>query len=181
MSDIYYTRKCQYCGRSYDYRDSDKAGTEYEGLFCSPKCNYESRRTGAFTPISSSSSRSSGGADGCLGLLSLIPILLIIWFFRYVSDHYSSPNYPNKAVSKGVNQGSKVSTPPRHIVFVNKTDQKTLNYIRQNYSGDAFIKYRESVNRESIQVASFLDYSKADSFAKTMIRDPKINSGEVGN
>lgn len=184
MSDIH---KCQYCGRSYDYWDSNKAGTEYSGRFCSTKCNYEARSTGSFTPSSSSSSRSmSDGAAAGGFLLSLIPILLIIQFFRYISDH---PNHPTYNQSQSSNQGYKASCGDNnpngsslswYPVFVNKTDQNTLNYIRQNYCGDAFVKYRESANRKSIQVGSFLDYSKADSFAKAMIRDPKINSGEVG-
>lgn len=65
-------------------------------------------------------------------------------------------------------------------VFVNRMDESTFNYIKQTYCRDAFIKYRSSVNRQSIQIASFLSQSKADKLARAMIRDPKINSGEVG-
>jgi hypothetical protein len=66
-------------------------------------------------------------------------------------------------------------------VFVNKTDDLTLQYIRENYCNDAFIKYRESLDIQSIQVASFLTYSQAEEFSKIMIDDPKVNNCEVGN
>jgi hypothetical protein len=192
MSDI---NNCQYCGRSYDYWDSNKAGTDYAGRFCSPKCNYEALRTGSFKPSSSSSSRSSGGAGGCalifgiIGSVFVLSLLMgVIQFLGFVFNHPDS-NMDVKKRSQSSNQGYKASCGDNdpngsslswYPVFVNKADQNTLNYIRQNYCGDAFIKYRESANRESIQVASFLDYSKADDFAKSMIRDSQINSGEVG-
>jgi predicted RNA-binding Zn-ribbon protein involved in translation (DUF1610 family) len=66
-------------------------------------------------------------------------------------------------------------------VFVNRIDESTFNYIKQTYCRDALIKYRSSVDRQSIQVASFLNNSKANQFANKMLRDRKINSGEVGS
>jgi hypothetical protein len=183
MSDI---NKCQYCGRSYDYWDSNKAGTEYAGRFCSPKCNYEARSTGTFTPSSSSRSRSSNSSDSLGCLSTIVVIFLVIGLISTLSNQNNSTVNQQSQSSNQIYKASCGDNNPNgsslswHPVFVNKTDQNTLNYIRQNYCGDAFVKYRESANRKSIQGASFLDYSKADSFAKAMIRDPKINSGEVG-
>jgi hypothetical protein len=64
-------------------------------------------------------------------------------------------------------------------VFVNSTNQESLNYIKSNYCNDAYIKYREVAKRESIQVASFLSKSTADEFARIMSQDSRIGSGEV--
>ena len=65
-------------------------------------------------------------------------------------------------------------------VFVNKTDSQTLNYIRSNYCGDAFVIYREKFDKKSIQVVSFLNKDEAVRFAQIMLEDNRIRSGEVG-
>lgn len=64
-------------------------------------------------------------------------------------------------------------------VFVNKNDKETLGYIQQNYCSDAFIKPRKLTKRKAIQVASFLNKDTALKFARIMIQDQKISSGEV--
>jgi hypothetical protein len=65
-------------------------------------------------------------------------------------------------------------------VFINKTDDSILRYIKRNYCNDAYIQSRESVERKSIQVASFRSKSQAQDLAQIMLDDPNINSGEVG-
>jgi len=64
-------------------------------------------------------------------------------------------------------------------VFVNKTNQKNLDYIQQSYCKDAFITTRKLTKKQAIQVASFRTKETAIDFARIMIKDPKINSGEV--
>jgi hypothetical protein len=66
-------------------------------------------------------------------------------------------------------------------VFVNRTDSSTLQYIKSNYCGDAYLMTRTSVNRKAIQVASFRDKDKAFEFSRIMLRDSRINSAEVGS
>lgn len=65
-------------------------------------------------------------------------------------------------------------------VFINTTNQNTLNYVQNNYCNDAFIVYRKLSQRQSIQVASFLTKSTADEFVEILNKDPKIGKGEVG-
>lgn len=65
-------------------------------------------------------------------------------------------------------------------VFVNTTNQNTLNYVQNNYCNDAFIVYRKLAQRQSIQVASFLTKSTADELVEILNKDPKIGNGEVG-
>ena len=62
-------------------------------------------------------------------------------------------------------------------VYVNYSD-RNLAVIRANYCRDAIPMYRNSQNRTSILVASFLSRSNAQEFASFMIR--KVGSGEVG-
>ncbi len=65
-------------------------------------------------------------------------------------------------------------------VYVNRTDSSTLQYIQSNYCGDAYPMTRTSVNQKAIQVASFRSKERAFEFSQIMLRDPSINSAEVG-
>ena len=65
-------------------------------------------------------------------------------------------------------------------VYVNRIDSRTLNYINRRYCRDAYIITRKESGKRSIQVASFANKDKAFEFARILIRDPQINSGEVG-
>ena len=64
-----------------------------------------------------------------------------------------------------------------HPVYVRDTVEN-LNRIKANYCRDAILKYREEKGIQSIQVASFLNRTKAQEFADLMLR--AIGSGEVG-
>jgi hypothetical protein len=86
-------------------------------------------------------------------------------------------NFPMSACGDKKMSGNQTFYP----VFVNRFDQATLSYVRNNYCGDAFIKIRESDGRKVIQVASFTSKSKADEFAQLMLKNNRINSGEVGS
>lgn len=66
-------------------------------------------------------------------------------------------------------------------VYVNRIDSRTLNYITKNYCRDAYILTRKETGKRAIQVASFSNKNKAFEFANIMIKNPNINSGEVGN
>jgi ElaB/YqjD/DUF883 family membrane-anchored ribosome-binding protein len=65
-------------------------------------------------------------------------------------------------------------------VFVSPPDQQTLDYIRNSYCGDAFVKTREGLNEKFIQVASFQDEEKALQFSNILLSDPRIGKAEVG-
>jgi hypothetical protein len=62
-------------------------------------------------------------------------------------------------------------------VYVNSSEEN-LEIIHRNYCRDAFRKYRKEVGIESIQVASFIDRAKAESFAELIRQD--FNVSEVG-
>lgn len=172
--------ECKWCQRTYYTWSPEQVLALNFGSYdyCSTRCKTEAEQY-----------RESKKSQSIIGSVFVLGLLMgVIQFLGFVFNHPDS-NMDVKRQSQSSNQGYKTSCGDNdpngsslswYSVFVNKTDQNTLNYIRQNYCGDAFIKYRESANRESIQVASFLDYSKADDFAKSMIRDSQINSGEVG-
>jgi len=65
-------------------------------------------------------------------------------------------------------------------VFVNSINVKTLDYIRQEYCHNASIQLKALSENQAIQVASFHNKTTAFDFAKIMIEDPQIGSGEVG-
>jgi hypothetical protein len=62
-------------------------------------------------------------------------------------------------------------------VYVKATGEN-LSTIHRHYCRDAFRKYRKEIGIESIQVASFIDRSKAEAFAESIKQD--IESSEVG-
>lgn len=62
-------------------------------------------------------------------------------------------------------------------VYVINTPEN-LNQIKTNYCRDAILKYRKQAKIQSIQVASFLNRTKAQEFADLMQKE--IGSGEVG-
>jgi DNA-binding helix-hairpin-helix protein with protein kinase domain len=60
-----------------------------------------------------------------------------------------------------------------------RTSKTSLEIIKRELCGDAFIKYRDTVNRKDIQIASFRSKEKAEKLAKAV--QEKLNTGEVGN
>ena len=125
----------------------------------------------------------------CLAVVIFLLLIWKIWGSISRTPQNSKP-LNNNSTTQSIKRPSPLDEcgdkPPGGVktwypVFVNRTDESTLKYIQQTYCRDAFIVYRESVGRESIQVASFLNKSKADQYAKTMIREPKIKSGEIGS
>lgn len=124
--------------------------------------------------------------------LAVVIFLLLIWkiWGSISSIPQNSKPLNNNSTTQSIKRPSPLAQcgdkPPGGVktwypVFVNRTDESTFQYIQQTYCRDAFLVYRESLDRQSIQVASFLNKSTADQFAKTLLREPKINSGEVGS
>ncbi len=85
-----------------------------------------------------------------------------------------SSDFPKQACGDKLPGGINTWYP----VYVNDT-QENLSLIQGNYCRDAFRKYREQQGIHSIQVASFLNYSDAESFANFM--QTKVGSGKVGD
>jgi hypothetical protein len=162
---------------------SQQRATTRQPAFVSPPLQQRNVQPTFTTPTSDSS-----GGCGCLLFLSAIVVLGL--FAHYQSgqnkirnDGSTSQNPP--PVARFMPRPTCGDDNPAGIqnfypVFVNKTDQNTLDYIKQNYCGDAFVRTRISSGRRVIQVVSFLDKDKAYDFAKTLLRDSTINSAEVG-
>jgi len=93
------------------------------------------------------------------------------------SQNYPSWNFPRSACGDSDPPGFQTFYP----VFVNRTDESTLRYIKSNYCMDADLMTRQSGNRKSIQAASFRSKERAFELSQIMLRDPRINSAEVGS
>lgn len=93
------------------------------------------------------------------------------------SQNYPSWNFPRSECGDSNLPGLQNF----YRVYVNRTDDSTLRYIRSNYCRDAYLMTRTSVNRKAIQVASFRSKEKAFKFSQIMLGDPRINSAEVGS
>lgn len=129
-----------------------------------------------------------------IGLLAaILAILLGLKWYKSSSKEISPPQETNSTPSSTITVSGSWSFPMPECgsenppgeqnfypVFVNQIDDYTLRYIQRKYCNDAFIKYRESVERKSIQVASFRNKSQAQELAQLMLDDRQINSGEVG-
>lgn len=66
-------------------------------------------------------------------------------------------------------------------VFVNQTDEDILNHIKATYCQDAFFIRREDDDERFIQIASFRDREKAQSFIETIRKDPLVDALEIGS
>ena len=93
------------------------------------------------------------------------------------SQDYPSWNFPRSKCGDSDPPGFQTFYP----VYVNRTDESTLRYIKSNYCIDAYLMTRQSVNRKSIQAASFRSKKRAFELSRIMLRDPRINSAEVGS
>jgi serine/threonine protein kinase len=94
-----------------------------------------------------------------------------------LSQNYPSWDFPRAECGDLNPQGDQLFYP----VFVNRTDDSVIDYIRSNYCGDAYLMTRKDSNQKAIQVASFQSKEKADEFSQIMLRDPMINSSEIGS
>ena len=65
-------------------------------------------------------------------------------------------------------------------VFVNPSNQETLDYVRQSYCGDALVKTRKDTNKKAIQVVSFRSREKALQFSDVLRSDSKLAEVEIG-
>ena len=124
---------------------------------------------------------------------------IIVFLGVSLFNSCSQPSLQTKPKPDIINQSDVVNNPYRwqfprsrcgdtnysglqnfYPVYVNRTDTTTLKYLKQNYCRDAYISIRKNSGKRSIQVASFSDRAKAFAFARIMLDDPKVKSGEVG-
>ena len=153
------------------------------------------------TPSSPSYSPANASSSSGCGYIALLLLFIIIAFGTCTSqsNQQSRTRTPQPQKSTQPQKNSSQNYPswsfPRsecgdpnpfglqnfYPVYVNRTDGSTLRYIKSNYCKDADLMTRTSVNRKSIQVASFRRKERAYEFSKIMLRDPSINSAEIGS
>jgi serine/threonine protein kinase len=115
-------------------------------------------------------------------LIVIIPISLWgVAVYRFQQTQSKALDTPKVQFQKSCGDSNLTGLQTFYPVFVNRTENSILHYIKKSYCGDAFIVTRKDKKIKSIQVASFLSKGKASEFAKIMIKDPKINRGEVGS
>lgn len=92
----------------------------------------------------------------------------------------SSSQYGWQFPMAACGDGNPVGEQDFYPVYVNRTDESVLNYLRSNYCADAYVRTRLQSGQKSIQVASYRSKEKAEAMAHILLDDSRVKSGEVG-
>jgi hypothetical protein len=193
---------CRFCKKEYV--------TFFSFDFCSLDCKrkYESNledmiraNSQASTPspyshplphvVSSGSGGSTDGSSGGMGCFLFVVIISLLAMCDAATPDtnkaQTNRSVPQSSNSSGLSiprstcgDNNPVGIQDFYPVLVNAADQITLEHVRRNYCGDAFIRASTYSERRVIQVVSFLDKNRADDFVTILRQDPVTNSAEVG-
>jgi hypothetical protein len=92
------------------------------------------------------------------------------------SNEFDTVSFPQSNCGDSLPAGSS-STTQFYPVFI-QYSESNLQTVKSNFCTDAYKKTRSDTGQVAIQVASFTDRSRAESFSEFMQR--KVGSGEVG-